>query len=135
MAKCVVPTCKGTNRELFCPPDDKVKLRKWKQILNIKELNENYLICDLHFEGKFIGNEKFLLPNAFPSRYLSDNCYRSNESCESCLKKLEISDPRIIINERLQKIFQTATTHEVFNKHLTFPYQILTFLNILHTPA
>lgn len=125
MAKCIIPSCRSNNRELFCSPDDKNKLRKWKQILQVEE--NSFLVCDIHFADKFVKFEKFLTQDAFPSILVTPEEYSNNESndyCQSCLKEFEASSTKVPVNEKIQKIFYKRTTFEVnlCNFYSTFYY-------------
>ncbi|KAG5680882.1 hypothetical protein PVAND_010361 [Polypedilum vanderplanki] len=111
MAQCIVKSCKSKNRELFCAPDDKNKLRKWKQILGTAE--SNFLICEVHFDQKYIGREKFLQQDAYPSILIEENEYTSEEFCQCCLKTFEANDSRMNVSEKLQKIFINYTSFEI----------------------
>jgi hypothetical protein len=118
MAQCIVKSCRSKNRELFCAPDDKNKLRKWKQIIGTGE--SNFLICEVHFDQRYVGREKFLQQDAYPSILISANEYEGDEFCQCCLKTFEANDSRMNVSERLQKIFEHYTNFEVISNHYFF---------------
>ncbi|CAG9804911.1 unnamed protein product [Chironomus riparius] len=114
MAKCIVPSCRSINRELFCSPDDKNKLRKWQQILQVNQ--SSFLVCDIHFVDKYIRFEKFITQDAFPSILVTPEEYcndGNNNYCQSCLKVFEASSTKISVNEKIQKMFFKRTSFEI----------------------
>lgn len=113
MAKCIIPSCGRTGSDLFCAPDDNAKLKKWKSIIKTEE--NNFLICSLHFEPKFIGKELFLLQNAYPSILINlkdEYTEESLASCRACLEKFD-SDVKHPIDDKIKEIFKSATHFEV----------------------
>lgn len=123
MAICVVKSCRSQTSELFCAPDQKDKLKKWKMTIGTNE-NE-FLICEKHFAKENVIIEKSLTTNAFPSLLLKPSDYRKEFSCGSCLKQFESSEERAItglnVVECLKK-FSIEVSYNIkmilFNKQL-----------------
>lgn len=104
MAECVVSSCRGSNCELFCAPDDKNKLRKWQMTIGTK-LSE-FFVCEAHFPTESIITEKSLATNAFPSLLLRPQDYQKESTCHSCLKQLTSRDERKLTEEKFVDIFK-----------------------------
>lgn len=104
MAICVVKSCRSQTSELFCAPDNKDKLKKWKMTIGTSE-NE-FLICERHFAKENVIIEKSLTSNAFPSLLLKPSDYRKEFSCGSCLKKFENNEERSISGKEVVDIFK-----------------------------
>lgn len=114
MAKCIIKSCNSSGCDLFCPPEDKRKLRVWKEILQTEK--SDFLICSLHFQDKFICSDKFLLPNSYPSILINpDEEFNNIKSCQSCLKNFEESDVKYATAANIRKIFHRATNLRVNN--------------------
>ena len=110
MAKCIVKGCKSSGCDLFCSPEDKTKLRKWKNILKTEE--KNFLICCVHFESRFLGSEKFLTQDAYPT-VLIDGGISLDTACLSCLKIYDGGEFKSPLTKQILEIFTTATGFKV----------------------
>lgn len=95
MAICVVKSCRSQTSELFCAPDQKDKLKKWKMTIGTCD-SDSFLICERHFTKEHVIIEKSLTANAFPTLLLKPSDYRKEFSCGSCLKQFENSEERAI---------------------------------------
>jgi THAP domain len=94
MVKCVIKSC-DNDQDLFCCPDDKQKLRKWKSILKNPGLTADDLICAAHFDSKFLGTEKFLTPNAFPTLLLNEEHQKeTTKKCSVCFIEFSAFHPK-----------------------------------------
>lgn len=108
MAKlCIVNGC-SSQGDLFSAPECKRKLKVWQQILQTDA--DKFLICSIHFETRFVGNEKFLTQNAFPSILINSNQeYKNTESCQACLHIFEAAEQKHSIQQSIRDIFRKGT--------------------------
>jgi len=133
MAKCVVPHCKpGAERELFHPPADKIELYKWKQILKVQE--DEFFVCDLHFEAKHIEHEKNLTQNAYPSVLLSSNEF-TNEACCCCLERFTEQTIGRKVDDKIKEIFKQHFEFEVTFQLILGIYSAITLFSFSCCPA
>lgn len=76
--KCAVKGCQSEDTELFKSPKSRIQLQKWKEVLGIKK--DEFYVCELHFDNRFINLQKVLYEEAVPSIQLES----IQENCECC---------------------------------------------------
>lgn len=112
MAKCIVQNCCSKGVDLFCAPEDKRKLKLWQNILKTEE--KDFLICSVHFETRFIGTERFLTQNAFPSILVEpEEAGEAAKACQACLQTFEAEATKHATSISLRQIFYTTTGYKV----------------------
>ena len=79
--KCAATNCQSKNNKLFRCPESRNQLKKWKSILGVLE-NEFY-VCELHFDANFISYEKVLNYEAVPTIFINDKIL-INQYCACC---------------------------------------------------
>jgi hypothetical protein len=114
MANCIIKNCEAKSCELFGSPQDRNKLKVWQTICKTQETE--FLICNLHFESRFIGTEKFLVQNAFPSILIDpDEDFQNSKKCQACLRNFE-AETKHSTAENIREIFRKATGFQVRKK-------------------
>lgn len=107
--KCIVSECQSAGNDLFPSPCDSHALNKWKTLLDVNE-NE-FFVCSLHFDDRFIETRKVLRDEAYPSNRLAQS---GDESCcECCCRSISSKDMKVEANERLKEIIRNLLDLEV----------------------
>lgn len=100
--KCVVQSCQRTESDLFQSPSDLEQLNKWKKLLDVSK-NE-FFVCSLHFEDRFIETRKILKSDAYP---ISALAVKDNEAlCECCTQTMNPRESKIMISEAVKEMME-----------------------------
>lgn len=79
--KCAVKSCQSRNQKLFQCPKTTNQLKKWKSMLETSQ-NE-FFVCELHFDANFISYEKVLNNEAIPTIFINERLV-GNQFCACC---------------------------------------------------
>lgn len=114
MSLCAVTNCTVQSQTLFRSPSSKPLLRTWQQLLNIKK--DFFHICDHHFEGQFVVNNKRLTPDAVPSLFINKGNEESADVCLCCLVRYRfggVNQSKCIVKDSFKEIFKNTMDCEV----------------------
>lgn len=106
--KCAVKSCQRSDDFLFHSPGDPVKLKAWKILLDVSE--DEFFVCSLHFEDRFIETKRVLKAGAYPVSQLPEDV---EESCECCTRPMRSNETKYQVEEILQKIMRNLLNFDV----------------------
>lgn len=97
--KCIVSHCRRTV-QLFSSPADSELLKKWKEVLKVDK--DEFVVCELHFDGESTETRRTLKAQAIPSVLIM----RSDEDCfcQCCCENLNSMQIKVQINIRHKEI-------------------------------